>query len=93
MASLRMLKKDIDYLVEEVLADCFLAIYFHPEKKADVVGLMTQAVDMRNELIFKANNPAEKKNRSLVRKHYSALRHEMFAGIDNIFEKLSALNR
>ncbi len=93
MSSLRMLKKDIDYLTEEALADCFLAIYFHPERKDEVVSLMSDTVDLRNELIHKANNPAEKKNKSLVRKHYSQLRRDMFTRIDDVFEKLSALNR
>ena len=49
MASVRKLKKDIDYLVEEVLADCFLTIYFKPEKKDNVVKLMQEAVDVRND--------------------------------------------
>ena len=30
MASVRMIKKDIDYLVEEVLSDCYLTIYYDP---------------------------------------------------------------
>ena len=29
MASLRRVKKDIDYLVSEVVYDCYLALYFH----------------------------------------------------------------
>lgn len=88
-----MLKKDIDYLVEEVLADCFLTVYFHPEKSDDVTKLMQETVEVRNVLIDKANNPAEKHNRSLVRKHYAQLRREMFQSIDGAFEKLSAINK
>lgn len=93
MASLRMLKKDIDYLVEEVLADCYLTLYFHPEKKDEVVKLMGDAVDMRNSLFLKANNPAERNNKSLVRKHYAQLRKDMFIGVDDLFQKLSAVNK
>lgn len=93
MASLRMLKKDIDYLVEEVLADCFLTVYFHPEKGEKVTALMTETVDMRNSLIDKANNPPEKHNPSLVRKHYAQVRRDMFTGVDEVFEKLSAINK
>ena len=91
MANVRMLKKDIDYLVEEVLSDCYLTIYFHPKKKEEVLNIMQEAVDLRNVLFQKVNNPAEKKNRSLVRKHYAQIRREMFGGVDALFEKLSAL--
>ena len=44
MASIRLIKKDIDYLVGEVVADCYLAIYFHPEKKDEIVKVMEEAV-------------------------------------------------
>ena len=37
MASLRRVKKDIDYLVSEVVYDCYLALYFHSERR-DAIG-------------------------------------------------------
>ena len=40
----------------------------------------------------KAMNPAEPHNRSLVRKHYAALRSEMVAAYGELFEKLSKIN-
>ena len=40
----------------------------------------------------KAMNPAEPHNRSLVRKHYAALRAEMIAAFNGLFEKLSKIN-
>ena len=40
----------------------------------------------------KANNPAEPHNRSLVRKHFAALRVEMVEAYDKLFEKLSKIN-
>ncbi len=91
MASVRMIKKDIDYLVEEVLSDCYLTIYFHPQKKEEILTVMQQAVDLRNDLFQKVNNPVEKHNKSLVKKHYVQVRREMFNGVDALFEKLSGL--
>ena len=93
MASLRGLKKDIDYLVEEVLADCYLTIYFHPEKKEKVVEVMRKAVDARNSLVERANRPAEKNNPSLVRKHYSQLRRDLFENVEGLFTELSSVNK
>lgn len=93
MASLRMLKKDIDYLVEEILADCYLTAYFRPEKKDKAIEIMTKAVDVRNELFHRANHPAEKNNKRLVKKHYNQLRLDMFQSIDQLFEELSSVNK
>ncbi len=91
MASVRMIKKDIDYLVGEVISDCYMTLYFHPAKQAGVVAIMQQAVELRNKLFTAANNPVEKNNPSLVRKHYAGVRRELMQSIDELFVKLSDL--
>ena len=88
-----MLKKDIDYLTEEVLADCYLAIFFHPDKKDQVLAIMQEAVDVRNDLFQRANNPVEKNNGSLVKKHYAQIRRDMFEKVDKLFNNLSEVNK
>lgn len=93
MASLRVLKKDIDYLVNEVISDCYISTYFHPDRKDDIIAVIEEAVALRNDLFTRANNPAEKHNKSLVKKHFAFLRTEMFAKIDELFGKLSELNK
>lgn len=92
MANLRYLKKEIDYRLEEVVFDCDMAICFQPSKEKEVFAVMEEAVALRNELFAKAMNPAEPHNASLVRKHYTALRAEMVAAFDKLYEKLSAVN-
>ncbi len=91
MANLRVLKKEIDYRLEEVVFDCDMAICFQPKKGDQIFSLMQEAVEIRNALYTKANNPAEPKNPSLVRKHFAALRLEMGVEYGKVFEKLSAL--
>ncbi len=91
MASLRDLKKDIDYLVDEVVCDCYLALYFNTEKQDAIMDVMSDAVDARNEFYEMANHPAEKHNPSLVRKHYTFLRSELMDRIDGMFDKLSTI--
>jgi hypothetical protein len=88
-----MLKKDIDYLMDEVITDSYLSLYFNPERKDKVVEIIEEAVALRNTLYERANNPVEKKNRSLVRKHYAAVRRDMFAGIDKLFVTLSEASK
>jgi len=93
MASVKRLKKDIDYLVEEVVTDCYLSIYFHSDKKEEIVGVMNKAVELRNDLFARVNNPAEPHNPSLVATHYAQVRRDMFTGIDALFTQLSELNK
>lgn len=92
MANLRDLKQEIDFRLEEVVFDCDMAICFQPSKEKEVFELMQEAVALRNLLFAKVNNPAEPHNRSLVRKHYAALRAEMEGEYDKLFEKLSKIN-
>lgn len=92
MASLRCIKKDINYLVNEVVSDCYTALYFKDQsKREDIIAIMEEAVDFRNQMIDRANHPAEKKSKSLVRKHYQQMRRDMMRQIDALFEKLSAI--
>ena len=76
MASIRRIKRDIDFLANEVISDCYMALYFN---------------DGANELFVRANHPADKKNKSLVRKHYAQMRRDMMSRVDAMFEKLSGI--
>ncbi len=89
MASVRNIKKDIDYLVGEVVSDCYVAMYFHPAKKTELSALVDKAIELHTGLMHRANNPVEKNNPSLVKKHYAQLRRDMFTGIDALFSSLS----
>ncbi len=92
MANLRTLKKEIDYRLEEVVFDCDMAICFQPSKEKEIFAVMQEAVEVRNALFTKAMNPSEPHSRTLVRKHYAALRAEMDDVFGKLFEKLSAIN-
>lgn len=92
MASLRGIKNDIDYLVSEVISDCYVALYFNDESKRErIVALIEEAVEFRNEMFVKANHPADKQNKTLVKKHYSQMRRDMMARVDAMFAELSTI--
>lgn len=92
MANLRTLKKEIDYCLEELVFDCDMAICFQPSKEQEIFDLMRQAVELRNAMMKKVNNPTEPHNRSLVRKYYAALRVELDNEFEKLFEALSEIN-
>lgn len=93
MANLRVLKKEIDYRLEELVFDCDMAIYFQPAKDKEIFAVMQEGVELRNALYTKVNNPTEPHNASLVRKYYAALRQDIVNSFGELFEKLSQINK
>lgn len=94
MASVRELKKDIDYLVYEVISDCFVFSGLHPGIKSDEVSaLISDAVNFRNDLIARVNNPDGKDNPKIVKAYYKAIEKDLLSGVDKLFSRLSAMTK
>lgn len=92
MANIRNLKKDIDYLVDELTLDCFLYLRFNANKHYEKIEeILNKAVDLRNSLFDRVNNPDGKHDAKLVKKHYQSIRKELLAGIHDLFEQISRL--
>jgi hypothetical protein len=93
MASVRELKKDIDYLVFEVISDCFTYSNIHSDNKSDELStLISDAVEFRNDLIARVNNPDGKDNPKIVKAYYKTVGKDLLTGVDKLFERLSALS-
>ena len=93
MASVRELKKDIDFLVFEVISDCFVYSNVHPENKTDELSiLISDAVEFRNDLIARVNNPDGKDNPKIVKAYYKTVEKDLLTGVDKLFERLSAFS-
>ena len=93
MASVRRLKKDIDYLVSEVIADCYNYTYFHPAKQNEVIDIINEDIELRNELYTRANNPDGKDNKKIVKAYYKAIWTELFEKVDGMFRKVSEIGK
>lgn len=93
MANLRNLKKDIDYLSMEVISDCWTFMYLYPDKKKEECNtIIDDTIQMRDELVTKANHPA-KEDAKATRKFYTELRKELFERVDALFVRISGLNK
>ena len=93
MASIRELKKDIDYLVFEVISDCFVYSNVHPDNKTDeLTAVISDAVEFRNDLIARVNNPDDKDNPKIVKAYYKAVQKDLLSGVDKLFERLSSIS-
>ena len=77
MASLRKLKKDVNYVTYELLTECFTLRHFHPEideKKFQKV--IQEIVAKRNEMMNRINKPEKQEGISTSR-YYREVREEI----------------
>jgi len=93
MSSVRDLKKDIDYLVFEVISDCFTYSGVNPENNSEELSaLIADAVNFRNDLIARVNNPDGKDNPKILKAYYKSVEKDLITGVDKLFDRLSALS-
>ena len=93
MASIRELKKNIDYLVFEVVSDCLVFSNLHPGNESDELSaLISDAVEFRNDLIARVNNPDGKDNPKIVKSYYKTVEKDLITGVDKLFKRLSDLS-
>ncbi len=89
MASIRNIKKDIDYLVSEVVSDACTFMVVYPEKKQEeALAIINETLDLRNSLITRVNRPEGK-----AKVHYKAIFNDLLKGVDDAFQKISALTK
>ena len=94
MASIRNLKKDIDYLVYEVISDCFTVMAVQPlDKSDDLAELVGDAVKLRNELFSRIKHPSGKDNKAINRDYYNKIKVDLLEGVDNLFDRLSKITK
>jgi hypothetical protein len=90
MSSIRKLKKEIDSKMYEVISDCFTYSELHPDNNEDEVsGIISDAVNLRNELIHRVNNPDPEG----IKSHYKLVSRDLVAGTDKLFERLSSVSK
>ncbi len=92
MASVKELKKDIDYLVYEVISDCFTVMSVQSSDKSDELAeLVGDSVKLRNELFSRVKHPGGKEDPKIMKEYYKKIRVDLLKGIDILFERLSKI--
>ncbi len=78
MASIKQLKKDINYLSYELLTEAFTYRHFHPDMTDKrFYDIISRIVQIRNELISRVNHPGETAGMDNVHAHFSQVRQDM----------------
>lgn len=87
MASIKRLKKDIDYLAFAVIADCFNYNSYDPGNE-EVFEIVKDVIALRNELRYRISNP-EPKEAGELKAIYKGIFNEAISKADDSFLKLS----
>lgn len=94
MASIKELKKDINYLSDELIGNCFLHYSLvKKDKQKQIYKIMEEVIAIRDELIKKVNKPSldfEKKSRKT---YYRDIKEELIEKANAAFEKLDNIEK
>ncbi len=87
MASIRNLKKDLNYLSYELLTETFAYKHFHPEldeKKLDEA--IKNIVKLRNDILNRINHPTTFESPTEQKQFYRKIQEDMVKLVDVIDE-------
>lgn len=86
--NLRVIKKDINYLVNEFLSDAFISMGFTDDdsKSEQILALANEALDLRDETLVKVSHPTGGK-----REYYRNLTDELLSALDVLYDRLSGV--
>jgi len=92
MTSRRRLKKEIDYVVSDLILDCFTYtnLYQKPND-AEAMDIVSGTLIMRNELRDLANHPEKRDESESVKSHYDNIAKTLIGGVDEGYGKLGKL--
>ena len=94
MASIKNLKKDINYLVDEVIGICLLHQYTRgPEGQDELENLINEMVTYREELINRVNNPETEDGKKKLKNYYRTLFDELLEKVNKAFETLNTVTQ
>ena len=92
MASLRNLKKDINYLTTSIIEECYAFKYLFPGVDSEnILEIISDSVLMHNQLIHKINNPEFEIGNKSIQQYYKNIFKELITTTDSLLDKLNKL--
>ena len=92
MTSRRRLKKEIDYVVSDLILDCFTYtnLYQKPED-AEAMEIVQATLILRDELRDLANHPEKRAESESVKSHFDNIAKTLVGGVEEGYGKLGKL--
>lgn len=91
MASKRNLKKDIDYLITDVILDCYGCIEEHPEKDFSAYEEIINEIILMKEDLLERINHFDAGVHGNSRNYFMGIKKELITGITEAYDKLTRL--
>lgn len=90
MASCRDLKKDINFLANQMLIECFSYLEYSPvNNQENVLDILHDVEQLRRNLLVKVNNPPKDIN---IKKHFRDIITEMYDMNMILLDELNSLS-
>jgi len=87
MASIRILKKDINRLAFDLLQECFAYRHYSDDLSEDKFdNVISKLVLLRNDLILRANHPETDADSSNLKAHYKQVQLDLLKLADVVEE-------
>jgi hypothetical protein len=91
MASIRRLKKEIEFLSSQVIGDSIDFIQTFNGKEMEAMAVVDEIVSLHNNTLDKINNPDGKDNPKLVKAYYNQLKKQYINGVNDAYKRLESL--
>ena len=92
MTTRRRLKKEIDYVVSDLVIDCmtYANLYQKPNDE-DALQIVQDTMELRNQLRHMANHPEQRKNSEKAKAYYENISKTLVEGVDKGYGRLGKL--
>lgn len=92
MASRRDAKKDVEFVLGEIISDTLNVLHLHKGKKdEELLDILEQLIDTRDELIARLSHIPGKDNPAQVKLFFNKFYHDLEKCADESIEKLSKI--
>ena len=91
MASKKNLKKDIDYLITDLILDCYACMEEHPEKSTSGYEEIINEIIVVKEDLLERINHFDSGMHGRSRPYFHGIKKDLISNITEAYNKLSAL--
>jgi hypothetical protein len=92
MASRQRLKKEIDYVVSDLILDCFTFINMRAKtENEDVLQIVQETLNLRGDLISQVNHPESKAASQTVKSYFDNIAKVLIDTVEESYVKLGKL--
>ncbi|WP_251620435.1 hypothetical protein [Odoribacter lunatus] len=91
MASIRRLKKDINYVSSAIISDCFRYCVISGKDDEEVREIIRDTITTRDELLVRTRGAKRLKDRKEIRNNFKAIFRDLLSNADAAFNKLSGI--